>query len=58
MAEGQLATAITTQEADVKVLFKEYGNSSDPVSFAGLFTAVGKQGDFSVDMRAVNCVAA
>lgn len=53
MAEGQLASAITTQESDVKVYFKEYGNSSDPVSFAGLFTAVGKQGDFSVDMRAV-----
>ena len=58
MAEGQLATAITTHEADVTVQFKEYGNSSDPVSLAGLFTGVGKAGDFSVDMRAVNSVAA
>ena len=53
MAEGVLATSIVTQEADVAVLFKAYGNSSDPVTMEGMFTAVGKAGDFSVDMRAV-----
>lgn len=53
MAEGQRATSITTQFADVTTYFKAYGLASDPVTFEILYGAVARSGDFSVDARAV-----
>lgn len=53
MAEGVMASAITTQFADVTTYFKAYGLSSDPATFEILYGAVAKAGDFSVDARAV-----
>lgn len=53
MAEGQRASGITTQFADVTTYFKAYGLSSDPVTFEILYGAVARAGDFSVDARAV-----
>lgn len=53
MAEGVMATGLTTQFADVSTYFKAYGLSSDPATFEQLYAAVARQGDFSVDTRAV-----
>ncbi|MDE2098874.1 MAG: hypothetical protein KGL39_16595 [Patescibacteria group bacterium] len=53
MAEGKLAPSVLTQFADVTTAFKAYGASSDPVTFEELYSAVGRNGDFSVDARAV-----
>src|SRR5579872_497902 len=51
--EGQVASTIATQFADVQISFESFGLASDPVTYEQLWAGQGKAGDFDVDSRAL-----
>ena len=51
--EGNVAGQIATQFADITIGFESYGLASDPVTYEQMWAGEGRDGDFSVDSRAL-----